>query len=52
MINVLWLRSSLRARVVVYLLLIAAALFTLLPFVWAIINSIKTSADTFRARPR
>jgi ABC-type glycerol-3-phosphate transport system permease component len=47
MINVLWLRSSLRARVVVYLLLIAAALFTLLPFVWAIINSIKTSADTF-----
>ncbi len=47
MINVLWLRSSLRARVVVYLLLIAAAVFTLLPFVWAILNSIKTSADTF-----
>jgi ABC-type glycerol-3-phosphate transport system permease component len=47
MINVLWLRSSLRARVVIYLLLIAAAVFTLLPFVWAILNSIKTSADTF-----
>ncbi len=47
MINVLWLRSSLRSRVVVYLLLIAAATFTLLPFVWAILNSVKTSADTF-----
>jgi multiple sugar transport system permease protein len=47
MINVLWLRSSLRSRLVVYLLLIAAAALTLLPFVWAIINSFKTSADTF-----
>ncbi len=47
MINVLWLRSSLRSRIVVYLLLLAAAVFTLLPFVWAMINSVKTSADTF-----
>ncbi len=47
MINVLWLRSSLWSRVVVYFLLISAVVFTLLPFLWAAVNSIKTSADTF-----
>jgi multiple sugar transport system permease protein len=48
MINVLWLRSSLLSRAIVYLLLVAAATFTLVPFLWALVNSIKTSADTFQ----
>jgi multiple sugar transport system permease protein len=48
MINVLWLRASFWSRVIVYLLLIVAAVLTLLPFLWAMVNSIKTSADTFQ----
>lgn len=49
MINVLWLRASLFSRAIVYLLLILAAIFTLIPFLWAMVNSVKTSADTFQA---
>src|SRR5207249_9430154 len=47
MINVLWLRSTLWSRLAIYALLLLAALLTLLPFVWASINSIKTSTATF-----
>jgi multiple sugar transport system permease protein len=48
MINVLWLRASVWSRLIVYLLLIVAAVLTLLPFLWAMVNSIKTSTDTFQ----
>lgn len=48
MTKILWLRASLVSRVVVYCLLTVAVIFTLMPFLWAFINSIKTSADTFR----
>ncbi|WFU41435.1 carbohydrate ABC transporter permease [Bradyrhizobium sp. CB82] len=47
MINILWLRASLISKIVVYTLLALAAVVTLLPFVWAFINSIKTSTATF-----
>jgi len=47
MTNILWLRASLISKVVVYVLLTLAVIFTLLPFVWAFINSIKTSTATF-----
>ena len=46
--NILWIRANLWSRIVVYALLIAAAVFTLAPFVWAGINSIKTLAETFQ----
>jgi len=45
--NVLWERASLRARVVVYVILILAAALTLGPFLWAFVNSIKTTTQTF-----
>ena len=47
MTNILWLRASLISKVVVYVLLTLAVIVTLLPFVWAFINSIKTSTATF-----
>ena len=46
--NILWIRASLWSRFVVYLLLVAAAAFTLVPFLWAAVNSIKTLAETFQ----
>ncbi|MCP3459405.1 MULTISPECIES: carbohydrate ABC transporter permease [unclassified Bradyrhizobium] len=47
MTKILWLRASLISKVVVYTLLALAAVITLLPFLWASINSIKTSTATF-----
>src|SRR5579875_875389 len=47
--SVLWLRARARSRVLVYLLLIASALWVLVPMLWAVLNSIKTLEDTFRA---
>jgi multiple sugar transport system permease protein len=47
MMNVLWVRASLWSRLIVYLLLIAAAVWTAIPFLWAIVNSVKTVSDTF-----
>ena len=47
MINILWLRASPWSRLVAYFLLILATVITLLPFVWAALNSIKTSTATF-----
>ena len=46
--NILWIRASLWSRLFVYLLLLAAAAFTLVPFLWAAVNSIKTLAETFQ----
>jgi multiple sugar transport system permease protein len=46
-INILWLRASPWSRLVAYFLLILATVITLLPFVWAALNSIKTSTATF-----
>jgi multiple sugar transport system permease protein len=46
--NILWIRASLWSRLLVYLLLLAAAAFTLVPFLWAAVNSIKTLAETFQ----
>ena len=48
MINILWTRAGFWSRVLVYTLLIAAAIFTLIPFVWAAINSVKTLMETFQ----
>ncbi|MBN9510407.1 MAG: carbohydrate ABC transporter permease [Alphaproteobacteria bacterium] len=45
--NVLWVRASFAARATVILLLLAASIFTLVPFLWAIVNSIKTLTQTF-----
>ena len=47
MVNILWTRASLASRIVVYALLFAAAIFTLVPFVWSLINSFKTLSETF-----
>jgi multiple sugar transport system permease protein len=46
--NVLWVRARPRSRVMVYLILCLAALWVLVPFLWAILNSIKTLEQTFR----
>ncbi len=46
--NILWIRASRWSRLVVYLLLIAAATFTLVPFLWAAVNSVKTLSETFQ----
>ena len=48
MMNVLWVRASLWSRLIVYVLLVSAAVFTVVPFLWAIVNSVKTLGDTFR----
>jgi ABC-type glycerol-3-phosphate transport system permease component len=48
MMNVLWVRASLWSRLVIYFLLIAAAVWTVIPFLWAIVNSVKTVTDTFQ----
>src|ERR1700751_3557618 len=48
MMNVLWVRANLWSRLIVYVLLVSAAVFTVVPFLWAIVNSVKTLGDTFR----
>ena len=48
MVNILWTRASFWSRVVVYVLLIAAAVFTIIPFMWSAINSVKTLTETFQ----
>lgn len=46
--NVLWVRAHKRSRVGIYAILIAAAVWVLVPFLWAILNSIKTLSETFQ----
>ena len=48
MTNILWVRASRASRILVYLLLSLAAVWTILPFLWAMVNSVKTVADTFQ----
>ncbi len=47
--NILWIRARPATRVVVYCVLVLAAAWVIFPAVWAIVNSFKTTADTFRA---
>jgi ABC-type glycerol-3-phosphate transport system permease component len=47
MVNILWVRAALWSRVLIYVLLISAAIFTLVPFLWAAVNSVKTLTQTF-----
>jgi multiple sugar transport system permease protein len=48
MANVLWVRAGIWSRVLIFALLIAAAAIALVPFLWAMLNSIKTSTATFQ----
>ena len=48
MVNILWVRAGLWSRLVIYLLLLGAAVFTVVPFLWAIVNSVKTLTETFQ----
>ena len=50
MVNILWTRAGFWSRFLVYALLLAAAVFTIVPFLWAAINSIKTSDRDVPAR--
>ena len=43
MTNVLWVRASYWSRLLVYILLSLAAVFTIVPFLWAMINSVKST---------
>ncbi len=48
MVNVLWVRAGIWSRLFIYLLLAAVAIFTLVPFLWAAVNSVKTLSETFQ----
>ena len=49
--NLMWTHSKRGGKVVVYLIAILAAIWVLLPFLWAIINSFKTlQRDIYRRR--
>jgi multiple sugar transport system permease protein len=48
MVNILWVRAAVWSRLIVYCLLIGAAVFTLVPFLWAAVNSVKTLTETFQ----
>ena len=48
MVNILWTRAGFWARFFIYVLLVAAGVFTIIPFLWAAINSIKTLTETFQ----
>lgn len=47
--NVLWLRARRRSRVMIYLVMVLASVWVLVPFLWAILNSIKSLEETFRS---
>jgi multiple sugar transport system permease protein len=46
--NILWIRAAAWSRLAVYVLLISASVWTVVPFLWAMVNSVKTNADTFQ----
>jgi multiple sugar transport system permease protein len=48
MVNILWTRAGTLSRLVIYGLLLSAAIFTLVPFLWAMVNSVKTLTETFQ----
>ncbi len=45
--RVLWLAASWRVRATTYVVLIIASIWVLIPFIWAMQNSIKNLTDTF-----
>jgi len=45
--RVLWLAASWRVRATTYIVLIIASIWVLIPFVWAVQNSINNLTDTF-----
>ncbi len=47
MINILWTRAGIGSRILIYALLVAASVFTLVPFLCAAVNSVKTLTQTF-----
>lgn len=47
--GILWTGSSRSTRIIIYVLLLLAALWVVFPAFWAIVNSVKTVADTFRS---
>jgi multiple sugar transport system permease protein len=47
--NLLWTHSKPRGKIVVYVIAILAAIWVVLPFLWAILNSFKTLEATFSA---
>ncbi len=49
MTGILWSGLSRPARLLAYVLLLLTACWVIFPAVWAVVNSVKTNADTFRA---
>ena len=47
--SVLWRRARLRSRLVVLGILLFTSVWILVPFLWAIVNSVKTLEETFRS---
>lgn len=47
--SVLWRRARPRSRLLVMVILLATSVWILVPFLWAILNSIKSLEETFRA---
>jgi multiple sugar transport system permease protein len=48
MASILWVRAGIWSRLLIYALLVAASVVALVPFLWAMLNSIKTSTATFQ----
>ncbi|HWA79891.1 MAG TPA: carbohydrate ABC transporter permease [Acetobacteraceae bacterium] len=49
MSDILWSGISRPARLFAYMILLLAAFWVIFPALWAVVNSVKTTADTFRA---
>ncbi len=47
--NLLWVRTPPAGKLLIYVLLLLAAFWVIFPGLWAVLNSFKTNADTFRA---
>src|SRR5262245_11907083 len=50
MTDLLWTHSKLRGKGLIYLIAILAVVWVVLPFLWAVINSVKTLEATFSPR--
>jgi len=48
MASILWVRAGIWSRLLIYAQLVAASVVALVPFLWAMLNSIKTSTATFQ----
>jgi multiple sugar transport system permease protein len=49
MTNLFWVRSRLTGKVLIYSVLVLAVAWVIFPVLWAVVNSFKTNADTFRS---